>query len=325
MLRGLILLLMGGAAIVIALPFVMTSRALDQRGITIPGRVYHKSETVRVHYSNWDPLREVTIEYTIPEINSVSFFNIKPDEQHYDAFHAGQPVEVRYLLHRDVPDLPLTPFLWSIRVLPTVRLKTGPDGGGINHAFTPDVILGVKILGGLAVLFVLWRITRWKPLAWAAGIGIAAGAGLLLLQGFPRPTPAPAVSVRRGVGQVASIQRIDKLFNGSRSRGIVAEQPIDVLAVQFVPDGRTEPVVAVDLIDRGSVAGLKQGSPVPVRYEAASPRTAWIEGATRTFPQRNLHGGVTELALSLGLMVAVLLVVHWIGQKFKRLVTVRRP
>jgi hypothetical protein len=323
MLRGLILLLMGGAAIVIALPFVMTSRALDERGITIPGRVYHKSETVRVHYSNWDPLREVTIEYTIPETNGVSFFNIKPDEQHYDAFHTGQPVDVRYLLRRDLPDLPLTPFLREIHALPTVRLKAGPDGS-INHSFTPDVILGAKILGGLAVLLVLWRITRWKPLAWAAGIGIAGGAGLLLLQGFPRPTPAPAVSVRRGVGQVASVQRIDKLFNGSRSRGIVAEQPVDVLAVQFIPDDRTEPVVAVDLIDRGSVAGLKEGSAVPVRYEAASPRTAWIEGGTRTFPKRNLHGAVTEMALSLGLMVVVLFVVHWIGQRFKRLVVSRR-
>jgi hypothetical protein len=325
MLRGLILLLMGGAVIVVALPFVMTSRALDERGITIPGRVYHKSETVRVHYSNWDPLREVTIEYTIPEINSVSFFNIKPDEQHYDAFHTGQAVNVRYLLHRDVPDLPLASLLWGIHALTTVRLATAPETGSLNQFFTPGAIFGVKILGGLAALLVTWRITRWKPLAWAGGIGIAAAIGLLLLQGFPRPMPAPTVSVRRGVGQVASIQRIDKLFNGSRSRGVIAEQPVDVLAVQFVPDGRTEPVVAVDLIDRGSLPGLKEGSAVPVRYEAASPRTAWVEGATRTFPQRNLHGAVTDMVVYLGLMAAVLLLVNRIGQKFKRLVAPQRP
>ena len=223
MLRVLILLLMGGAVIVVALPFVMTSRALDERGMTIPGRVYHKSETVRVHYSNWDPLREATIEYTIPETNGVSFFNIKPDEQHYDAFHTGQQVDVRYLPHRDVPDLPLAPVLWAIHALPTVKLATAQETASLNHFFTPGVIFGLKILGGLAALLVLWRITRWKPLAWAAGIGIAAGAGLLLLQGFPRPTPAPTVAVRRGVGQVASIQRIDKLFDGSRSRGVIAD------------------------------------------------------------------------------------------------------
>src|SRR5204863_5732725 len=83
-----------------------------------------------------------------------------------------------------------------------------------------------------------------------------------------RPTPAPSLDVRRAAGHVKSIGRIDKLFSGSRSRGVLADQPVDVVGVEFVPEGSTEPVVAVDLIDRGSVQGLTEHSAVTLRYEA---------------------------------------------------------
>ena len=60
---------------------------------------------------------------------------------------------------------------------------------------------------------------------------------------------------------------------------MVADQPVDVVSVEFVPEGRTEPVMAVDLIDRGSVSGLKEKAGVNVDYEAASPRIAYLAGA----------------------------------------------
>lgn len=74
MMRGLILLLLAGALTFLAMPFVMTSRALDEHGITIPGRVHHKHETIRVLYSSWERSCDATIEYTVPESRSSSFF-----------------------------------------------------------------------------------------------------------------------------------------------------------------------------------------------------------------------------------------------------------
>src|SRR6266545_5409929 len=98
MLRGLILLLMGVALTFLALPFVMTSRALDERGITISGRISHKSETVRVTYSGWERSHDVTIEIPVPETGGVSYVNVHPDMQQYDSLHTRQMVELRYLL-----------------------------------------------------------------------------------------------------------------------------------------------------------------------------------------------------------------------------------
>jgi hypothetical protein len=316
MLRGLILLLLATGVAIVALPFVMASRALDSRGVALSGRVYHKSETVRIRYSGWEVNREVTIEYPVPETGGVSFFGVLPTVEQYDALHTRQPVEVRYLLRRDVPNLPLSHLLRDMHALPMVRLASIPARTLISPAGT--VVL--KVMGGLLALLVLWRITRSSFMGWTLLAGAVVGLGWLFLQDFPRRTPDPAVAVQRASGKVQSIDHIDRLFSGSRTRGLDTDQPIDVVAVEFVPQGRSEPVVAVDLIDRGSVGGLKERSIVPIRYEAGSPRTAYIDGATRTFPERNFRGSVLQAALWLAVLLVGFGIAHVIGKGFRRLI-----
>jgi hypothetical protein len=318
MLRGLTILLFFGAVGFISMPFVMASRALDERGIEIPGRIYHKDEYIRVRSSDWERSRDVTIEYTIPETGGVSYFDVHPDEPQFDMLRTGQPVRVKYLRRRDVPAVPMADFLWQMHALPMVRFMNLR-----KTAIDPGIIRAVEALGSLAVLFILWRTTRNNLFAWATGLGAAAGLGFLLLQGFPRPTPAPLAEVLRGSGTVKTISRIDKLFAGTRSRGMVADQPVDVVGIEFVPEGRTEVVTAVDLIDRGSVPGLKEKSTVPIRYESRSPRTAWIEGATRGFPRRNLSGIILQIALTLAVLAGLLFATQWIGRAFRRLIARR--
>jgi hypothetical protein len=80
---------------------------------------------------------------------------------------------------------------------------------------------------------------------------------------------------------------------------VTANQPIQVVAVRFTPEGRTEPVVAVDLIDGGSVSNLHEGVSVPLNYEGLSPRTAYIQESRRNFPSRNIAAlGTTAIAVS---------------------------
>src|SRR5260370_5034525 len=142
----------------------------------------------------------------------------------------------------------------------------------------------------------------------------------MLLQDFPRPTPPPVVEVRHGNGHVTSLGLIDKLFEGAHERGIVADQPVDVVAIEFVPEGRTDPVVAVDLIDHGSVPGLKEQSTVTFEYEDRFPRTAYIDHATRTFPKRNFSGIVLWGVLSLAALLGLIAVFQWISKAFNRLI-----
>jgi hypothetical protein len=319
MLRGLILLLLALVVGFLALPFVMTSRALDEHGITLPGTVYHKSETVKVGYSEWELAREITVQYTIPESSSVGFFTVHPNTKQYDSLHTRQTVDVRYLRRKDVPELPGSKILWEIHALPTARLTNFRNVSRLDAVLTPRAILGCEILAGILALLILWRVTRSSTFAWMAAIGVLPLVALILLSGFPRPTSAPSGELRRATGRVASVGRIDKLFSGSRSRGVPADQPVAVVGVEFVPDGMSEPVVAVDLIDSGSIPGLKEKSTVTVQYEAASPRTAYIEGATRRFPERNFSGAVVTALLYLAAVIAMLGVAWLLGRGYNRL------
>jgi len=104
-----------------------------------------------------------------------------------------------------------------------------------------------------------------------------------------------------------------------------AHQPVDVMAVEFVPQGFTDSVLAVDLVDRGSVQGLEEGAVVEVEYEAARPRVAWLRGASRTFTRRNLVGLGEDTVLWIGVLIAGLLILTFLGKAFNRLLERRRP
>ena len=319
MLRALYLLLIAAVVITIALPFVLTSLARDAHGITIPGTVYHKDEYVKVRYSDLEISRDVTIQYTVPETSSVGFFTVHPDAEHFDALRTKQPVDVRYLPRKDVPQVPLSKILSDLHALPTARLESMPGVPVLDRLANANLLVPCSIIAVIVALLILKRITRWRPLGWSAGIAGVSLVGFLIFQGFPNVRPEPVRDVRLAGGIVKAVERIDKLFAGTRSRGVIADQPIDVVSVEFVPQGRTEPVLAVDLIDRGSIPNLRLQSAVNVKYEAASPRTAYIEGATRNFPVRNFRGTVVTGILSLAVIIALLGAVVLLGRGYDRL------
>lgn len=320
MLRGLILLVLAIGVAVLALPIVATKKALDAHGITVPGTVYHKSETVLVDYSGWTCRRELTVKFTDPETRVESFLVVQPDLERYDALHLHQPIEVRHLLRTDVPKLPLSDILWQIRALPVSRLADAQGTSTLAARATPALVLFGKLLLGLAVLAILWRITRSSLFAWALGIGVALLVGAMLLSGIPRATPALSTgNIRRAQGRVKSIDTINKLFNGPHERGLDALEPVSVVGVEFVPEGRTEPVVAVDLIDAGSLPGLAEKALVPLEYDGGTPRTAHLVGATRTFPKKNGAGVVLQAALYLAVVGGLFALAHWLGKGYRRI------
>jgi hypothetical protein len=319
MLRGFILLVLVGGLVLLASPFVISSLYVDQRGITITGRVYFKREVVTIHNSGWNRYAQATIEYAAPDQSGVSFFDARLDPEHYDALHKGQAVSLHYLRRRDIPTVPLSHVLSEMHALPTVRLAGQKAFSDLRRSFTRNVIILCGVIAGVVILLFLWRATRLPGFWWAVGLCVLVAIAALLIQDFPTPTPRPAIHVLKASARVSSVGRIYRLFEGSHDQGVIADQPIEVVGIEFVPAGRTEPVVAVDLIDKASVPGLKENSIVPIEYEGESPRTAYIQTATRTFVSRNLSGIAVQTVLSVLVLAAFLLGALFIGRAWKRL------
>ena len=318
MLRALIWVVLLCGVTLVAAPMMLASLYVDQRGVELTGHVYSKSEYLRLNQGSWTRSSEVSFEYTLPETGGVSFFNVDMAPGKYDEYHKGQTVTLHYLRREDVPKLPGADAMWQMRILPHVRLAGQRAFSGVEAAITPQIELGVGIVVAIAMLLWVWRRSRLPGFRWAMGAFVACGIIALLFYDFPRPTPAPAGDVRVASGKVTSLRGIDRLMSTTRSRGVDVHQPVDVVGVEFVPQGFRDPVLAVDLVDRGSIPGLAEGATVDVDYEAEQPRTAWLRSATRTFPRRNLIGLGEDAMLYIGLLLAGLLLVQFVGKAFKR-------
>lgn len=319
MLRTLLLLLLAAAALLVALPFMVSSFYIGERGVAIAGSVYFKHEDMTLHRSSWTRASVVTIEYFPPDTGVASFLGIQMPPREYDTFHIGQSVNLRYLRRQDLPQLPLTGILRDLRLLPVARVAGQPALAPWKARFEGPVAWIASVLAGVVMLLGVWRVLRLPGFAWAVAAGVVCVVAVSLVSDFPTPPPAPKVDVRRAAGKVASIGRIDRLFEGNRQRGVETLQPIDVVGVEFVPAGRADPVLAVDLIDAGSLPGLGKDAPVSIEYEAAAPRTAYIQGATRTFATRNLAGTFEQAALYLLVVGVLLAIAHYLGRGYQRL------
>jgi hypothetical protein len=173
------------------------------------------------------------------------------------------------------------------------------------------------VAGSFLLLF-LWRRAGVRGFWWGVGVCVLAGFTALLVAQFPRPTRRPVSELRRATGRVKSVDWIDRLFEGSRQRGLDAAQSIEVVGIEFIPESRTDPVVAVDLID--AVSGLKVGAAAGIEYERDSPRTAQIQDAARTFAIRNLKGIFFDISMYVAVMIALLVGAHYLGKGWNRLV-----
>jgi hypothetical protein len=317
-LRALILLILLGGAVVFTLPFVVSSVYVDQRGITIPGKVYSKREDVTVQTSTWKRSCEMTVQYSPPDTGSAAFLTVPLPPAQYDEFHKGQPVSLHYLPAKDVPDLPLAHVLSEVHALTTARLAGQSAFSAWEAFFTRGTLAIAAVLCGIVVLLIVWRLARLPGFVWAICACVLAGVGAIMVSEFPTPVPGPATDVRNASGKVKSVDRIDRLFTGRRTRGFDADQPVAVVGVEFVPAGRADAVLAIDLIDAGSIAGLKEGSTVGIEYEAASPRVAHIQNATRTFAGRNLRGIAVQCVLSILILIAGFALWEFLGRAWRR-------
>lgn len=245
---------------------------------------------------------------------------------------------------------------WNRSYWATVRIAAsdGPTpsllwlGEATFDALHPDVRVAVHYwpafphLGRLAGE----STTAWVPwtwLAWAAGVialgrgvwhalasrpairvvlAFVAVAGGVVWWVFPTPWDAPlAQPVVDGTAEVRQVRDVTRAFvSGRRTGHIDAPQPWQLVELQFVPEGRTEPVIAIDGVDLGSVRGLTVGARVPIRYRADAPREARLHGA-RTYRWREWLELGEYLLLLVATVAAIVLLGRLVSMLWRRATT----
>ena len=274
-------------------------------------------------YGSWRRTAEITVEYWPPDSPSVRFFNTRLEPADYDSFQKGQRVTVHYLKQSDIPRIPFAETLGQMKLLPVARLSGRSFLSGLKDSFDARARLLLLWIGAVVALLTVWRLSRLPRFAWAVGICVLVTVGGLMVRDFPTPTPAPHGSVLQASARVQSITTINRLFRGSRSHGFDAAQPIQVVALEFIPAGLSEPVVAIDAIDAGSIPGMKRDAKLMLDYEAGSPRIAHLRGATRDFAPRNLRGMGFEIAALIAVLALLLVGANWVGSAWTRLLARR--
>ena len=255
-----------------------------------PGVVVAKREEITVRRSFWSRRLFLDVRYEPTDTEAPELAPIVVDAQRYDRARVGAPVQVRYL--------PL-PNLRELGAIAAPRLEDQPPLGPLRAQLSParDLLIGLAIWLVLLAVWAKWR--RW----WLAlpTFAIMIGGSLYLASNWPPPAPpGPQLAAN---ATVRATHEIDRAPWSRRSKA--AAQPYTIVELSFVPAGMADPVVAVDLVDAGSVPRLRTEATLPIHYSAADPRWARIDGAARTYAWRNLfdYGLIALLivALVLGL------------------------
>ena len=278
---------------------------LEAAGTTATGTVLAKTEAIRPNDGFWTRQLSVRVDVATAD-EAIPALPIFVDADRFDALSVGAPVEVRYAQH----DL-----MRQYGNFALARLASQAPFGSIT------AVLGNRggwVIGGVAIwLTLLFAWSRWRS-GWLAAFLALTLLGTALVTGSSWQ-PAPRGPLAAATAQVRQATYVDKVWGGRRTPAEDAAQPFSIVQLEFVPEGRTEPVVAVDVVDAERGPTLRAGQQIRIHYSVANPRAARIDDAVRSYWWRNLR----SFAL-IALMLAALIGAGWL-LRFARQAYRRRP
>jgi hypothetical protein len=277
---------------------------LDRAATVVMGNVSDKIEHVEIRpQGTWRNQLSVSLQYShAGELGSTT---LHLAEAEYDALSKGEAAELRVL-----------PLFRSVAI---VKLA----------ALDPYAIVPVLLwwwLGGLAVFLFVWQLANKST----AGRGVLFVVGIGLLVGIPSLRTvqawqaAEAVAMRplRTEATVIAINRITEIdylpcYDDCTNRWdtrFTARPPFDIVQMTFVPEGKSEAVVAVDSAD---AVGLENFSAlvddtITIAYAPETPRDAQIIGVTHSHHWRN---AVYFAAINLALLLSITLPLLWLYRR----------
>lgn len=291
------------AALVLVV-FAGPAAYVELAGKMASGVVIARREEIRVRYGDWTRSLRLEVRYTPADTEEPEVAIIPVSIERYDRARIGDAVQVRYMPQP------------GVRILGEIAAPRLGDQGPLGQlvARVGGALITFVFLGVFLVLLAAWGATRQGWLLLPLG-ALLLGFAMYTVSDPPQPAPAGPQLTTQATVQL--IHEIDRISSSSRRRRSSFSnevlQPYNVVALEFVPKGAAGSVVAVDLVDVGSVPDLELGGELPISYSAADPRWARIEGAQRTYFWKNLYG----YAIIAGLILLLALGL-WIVRRRKR-------
>lgn len=258
-------------------PLIGPALYLEFAGAQTSGAITAKQEKITFTSNVWTRQLVIDVRYQPTYADRTVTTGISVDTTTYDRLCLGEAVQLRYIPH---------PLFEQLHGVGSARLGSQQPMGAFVARLGPfllGVIIGVGVW--LALLFA-W--SKWKHWSLALALLISM-LGTTIYLGSDWPRPAPAGAQAHAQATVRSVHRIERVWGGRRTASEEAVQPYTIVELGFVPAGRTDPVVAIDMIDADSVPGVEVGATVPVRYSVDEPRWVQIDGAVRTYYWKNLR------------------------------------
>jgi len=279
--------------------FYAGSLYLDRAGMVATAQVESKDENISYASripGDWSRSFWATVRFDSPEGPTQAVLWL--DEATFDALRPGTSLDVRYVAwfpHIARPSAESTRSLVPWRWLARAAV--------------------VAALGGL-----VWVLLRRRSPVSMGLIYFAAVAGGVVWWVFPTPWETPLEApVLTGTAEVRAVRTVTESFVSGRSTGTIeAPQPWHLVELHFVPDGRDQPVVALDGVDVGSVPALTAGSRVPITYSARSPRDVRMAGA-RTYRWREWMELAEYVLALVGVVVGFVLMRQLAGFWWRKL------
>jgi hypothetical protein len=252
-------------------PIIGGALYLQRYGIVTEGQVVDKEESINstARNNNWTRRLRITVSYVPHDQTYPNEAVIGVDRPTFDGLTVGSTVAVRY-----------QPKPWMRYQPLSGVLLAEQTPWSLFSSFTYNQWLPVVLgLVTLLLFFLLFKAQSLFPrlvvatflvLSITASIVVSVRPAALFDQG-PHATVA---------AQVLSVERITMEPGSTRTRPEELLQAIDRVQLEFVPEGMSDQVLAVDDIDAGSIDGIAEGDQVNVTYPVANPRTAQIVGAT---------------------------------------------
>jgi len=291
------------------------SSYFDSAGERVIAEILQKQEVVAYHRDgSWRRQTEAEVKYRPSDAAPPVTEKLSLRQIRFDEMHNGDFVKIRFVDR---------PGLFSFTRLEDQSTYLQLWALAADQPFFLIVIFGILLVVaagllfrlGVSILFFLTGlclIVAW----WTSDVGIPLGE-------------QTAIRVASLNTVNANVKEIHQPYLGNGARAWIFNKlfiPYQLILLDMTPLGRSEPLMSIDVVDRGS-ASVKPGETIPVQYSPGNPRFALVADATRKHLWRN---GVVETVFAFAALLAVIgvalllreqtfgLADWWLGHNWRR-------